>query len=86
MMFEVYCIYGRENEFTLINNVLDDYHWFFKLQAHANRFSAFVYLAGALTSDRPDAPPHKRTINLRDLLAECQDDGLLGASEAFSHV
>ncbi|MBX9747953.1 MAG: hypothetical protein K2X34_13690 [Hyphomonadaceae bacterium] len=78
MMFEMHCVLGREKQFKAIKDVLEDYPWFFMLQPHANRFAAFVYLAGMLTADSPKAPPSKRTINLRDLVSEAVSNSLIG--------
>lgn len=86
MMFEMHCLLGREKQFRAIKDVLEDYPWFFMLQLHANRFAAFVYLAGMLTADSPTAPPAKRTINLPDLVDEAISKGQISEKAGKSAV
>lgn len=81
MMFEMHRILERENEFKVIESALDDYPWFFKLQPHANRFAALVYLAGTLTPDPPKTTQSKRTINLPDLVDEALACGMLDQAD-----
>jgi hypothetical protein len=75
MQFEVFCIYGGEGEFCSIKGVIsEDYHWFFKLQAHANRFSAIVEIAGLFT-------PKMGTVNFHRLAQEVWNEGSIDLAE-----